>query len=491
MFTLNENFILEKLIYIPVGNHNPVYIRPYVISPSAEAIGALQDKVASKKGGKLAPDDVAGVASGIVQYSATAFPSAINDSWLRERRYIFLLKVNYIDSLGLTNNFYIQGYTEYDGISMSGYVDPKLKHIVNNIIETISIEQATPLGIERKERLKAIYNVFSHFNQYEQIFTQRPNDVLETLEQLETLNILKGTSFDVNYYNTSNTITNFDNKVISSNVNNNITSEYLTNLINSGVMSFIDRDMFVVSNDAVNSVDDIKLRVPEPSIEDNRFMRFISQREGFKLTNNHFRYGTLAAIDPTIDNRTLIIKLTKENIDPFTAKTPEVGEYWHGQDPVTLKAYSLLENSVSLALKYGFEKIYFAATNMNPLNPVTTPDMIVYNFNSFINLDDTGLIYLIENFKQRFINEIFLNESNYGNNPLNVELYIDLINTSKIYLEYAGYPGNWYTIPTFANSAFSPVLTLDKSTLEYTAQNTSLLINTLTPNLSKVHSLNM
>ena len=69
---------------------------------------------------------------------------------------------------------------------------------------------------------------------------------------------------------------------------------------------------------------------------------------------------------------------------------------------------------------------------------------------------------------------------------MHLEGYIDLLGTSKIYISYAGYPPNWYTTPTSANSLFSPVTTIDKAAFDYT----SFQLNNVIDSLSNEHNVN-
>ena len=71
-----------------------------------------------------------------------------------------------------------------------------------------------------------------------------------------------------------------------------------------------------------------------------------------------------------------------------------------------------------------------------------------------------------------------------------MEVYVDILGTSKIFLSYAGYPANWYTIPTIANSLFSPVVTVDKSTLDYTTEQLNNVISAISyaePNTHRIY----
>ena len=130
-----------------------------------------------------------------------------------------------------------------------------------------------------------------------------------------------------------------------------------------------------------------------------------------------------------------------------------------------------------MAMKYGFNKLFFTVSNM--ANPSSIADVFITNFKSFINLDEQDFSYLLEIFKSKFITDVFLGETMGGVVPLHAEVYVDLLGTSKIYLNYGGFNANWYTIPTTANSLFSPVLTVNNQTLDMVTAQFSNMIDAL------------
>lgn len=98
-----------------------------------------------------------------------------------------MLKVATIDATGMTYNTYLQGYTDYDGITPNGNADPRLNHHVNSIIETCDMTINTPLGIYRKEKINKIYNVMGSVETagYDvETFAQRPGDILDNISAL-------------------------------------------------------------------------------------------------------------------------------------------------------------------------------------------------------------------------------------------------------------------------------------------------------------------
>lgn len=472
-----ENFILEDLTYLPMGNHHPVYKRPYIVNATKQAVDTISERMYDTKSGKVTPTIIGDMTGNIIQPSAVPQASVINRDWVSTQRYIFVLKVKTFDMMGTEINSYIQGYTDYNGITNTGNIDGNMVHFINNVIETTEMVIQTPLGIIRKEKLYKIYNVFSAIESND-LFTQRPCDVLENINMLNMANIMDS-QVGISSFSYNNMINPFNSNMVSSTVDNNITTEYLSKILTTGLLSNKSKEIHIGSYEVAEQ-DSINTRVPEPSINDNRFIRYISAMAGYKTVRDRFNFQQLMNIDNTIYNRFKVINLNKDFVNPMLAQTPEVGDYWEGQDPVTIKAYSLIENSVSMATKYGFNKLFFTASNMT--NPTGVAEVFITNFGSFINLDEHDFNFLLEIFKEKFVTEIFLSETNSSAIPMHMEVYIDLLGTSKIQLSYAGYPSNWYTIPTTANSLFSPVITNDKETFDYVSHNLGTVIDTISSN---------
>jgi hypothetical protein len=454
---------------------------PYVVNPTRQAIDTISERLCDTKSGKITTSILGDATNGIIQHSSVGYATPVNNDWIATRRYIFLLKVTSIDMVGAEINSYIQGYTEYDGITNTGNIDGNMTHFINNVIETNSITIQTPLGIIRKEKLHKIYNVFSPQGQ-EDCFTQRPGDILQNIETLNMTNVMSNMGAQhIQGYHTQNFMNPFNNNIIASTVDNGIASEYLSRILTTGVLSTKSKDIHLNSYE-IGEQSTVDTRIPEPSINENRFIKYLNSVQGFRVPRERFNFNQLMSIDNTIYNRFKVIHLNKDYVNPVMSATPETGDYWTGQDPVTVKAYSLIEASTAMAIKYGFNKLYFTASNMS--NPTGLAEVFITNFNSFINLEEHDFNFLLEIFKDKFITDIFLTETNGGTIPMYMEGYIDLLGTSKIHLSYAGFPSNWYTIPTTANSLFSSVVTVNSNAFNETSYNLGQVIDALTTNQS-------
>lgn len=468
-------FIIEELIYIPMGTHNPMFNRPYQINVTENAIGTLQDRMCEMNSVIVTPAMLTDLTGDMLQSSSVAYNTRIDTSWVSQRRFIFLLKVRSVEPGGIEILSYIQGYTEYDGISDQGNIDLNLNHVINNVIETTNYVTRTPMGVSQTEKLYRIYNVMGS-DGVSEYYTQRPTDIMQTIEATERYNSYQMSEMD-QFQLASSTISPYNNKTVGSLTDNSVGSEFLSKTLSSGILAHKSRDI-VVGSFEVNDQSSTDTTLPEPSISDNRFIKALSVGKGQMATSALFTFSQLQQFDNTIYDRFKVINLTKDYVDVNMLNTPDVGEFWKGQDPVTVKAYSLLESSVAMAVKYGFSKLYFVASNM--MNPTAAMTVYITYFQSFMKIDDAGFNSLLEIFKEKFSTDIFMSETSAGRIPLHMECYVDLLGTSKVLLEYAGYPSTWYTVPTTANSAFSSVVTPDGNALSTLADNFGSLTQALT-----------
>lgn len=468
-------FTLERLFYFPMRNFHPMPLRPYTFNAIHEAVDTIATRMNQSSTGKLTPDMLSGVTSGIIQPSAVPYASLVNNDFVGTRRFLFMMKVRHADYTGIEVKTYLFGYTEFDGITPNGHIDVNMTHYINNVVETAVQVYDTPLGVQKTEKLLRFYNTI-YYNGGAggaSLYTQRPTDLYQTVQGME-INAVMGREYQIS--NTANMITPFSNNVVGSTIENNISTEYLSRLLTSGLHAQKSREVHVNSY-SIADEDHSARFFQEASINETPFIRYLSKISGFRSTTPTFNMGNLMTIDNTIYDRFEMFNLTNDFSSPLLSATPEVGEYWHGQDICTVKAYSIIENTVALATKYGFTKLSFSATNMD--GPTQELRIGITSFNSFLSLGEQDFNYLLEIFKDRFNVEIFMNETSCGVIPMAVECHVDLMGASKIYLQFSGYPGTWYTIPTFASSLFSPVITLSQDSLDAAAVEVSNVLSTV------------
>lgn len=472
-----SNFLLNKLTYIPIGEHHPMYIRPYVTSMTEQAVNTIADRLVSENTTSVNVNQISDLTSQLLQPSAVGLMSEVDNTWVDTRKYIFILEVTEINKIsGTTYNHYITGFTDYNGITNSGVGDPEMMHSINSVITTIIMNLRNNLGVvERTERIYSIYDVLSN-NNLDELYTQRPTDIFSSISANDiAINMSGGwgESEALSVYNPSGTLSRYGKNTSTSMKDNLIPSMFLLKTLNTGLMNNQSRELNFGNFD-VHEVSSSTVMVPEFSLSNNSFIKTLTTLSGNPITSSFFRMRDLFAMDNTISDRFNLVNLNKNYL---LNDGPSVGEYWHGQDPVTVKAYSLIESSVALAIKHGFNKLTFFASNTT--NPTGVTDVYVTEFHSIINLPQSQLFGLLDLFKGRFLTNIYIPESNGGVLPLDMEMHVDIYGTTKIMLSYAGYSPTWYTAPSIASSRFSPVLTSSNEAVSHLSHSMSTIMQSI------------
>lgn len=469
------NVKIFDLIYIPVGNYNEMFSRPYKSNMNVEAIEKMINRMNERNTKIIDHAIMSGITSDIIAPSVDPLYTSIDKNWIGQKKYIFLLTVLIDDTFGIQTKCYFQGYTNYDGISYNGYADPKLMHYINNVIETHVSNVNTPFGVIPMERLKTVYNVINYNNPNNYMFLQRPYDIYSNIETLNTAQYMHN---DVNFnsiVDTRFTMGGFDNSPRGSNIINNIPLQYVTSVLNAGIKSASESSMQISINEYSPNYFSMA-DLSEPNITNNDFMKYLRMHGNQDMKS--FSFMDLLTIDSTIADRFKLINITKNDYYDYNNNSPDVGEYWHGRDVVTISAYMAIESSLSIALKYGFSKINFTVSNKYTIT--AEPYCVITNFQSYItNISQADIEQLLEIFKTRIITDCFIDLTKGNKIPCTINVIVDLLGTTKINMEYLDAPPTWYTIPTFASSSFLPVATYDKKDLDDLSQNVMSLVDNI------------
>ena len=310
-----SQFVIEKLEYFPVARHNPMYMRPYTFNVQQESVHTIADRLDQTRAGKVTPALLKGVTSGIMQPSVVGYETIINDSWASTKRFIFMMKVRHIDISGVELNTYLIGYTEYDGITPNGHIDTQMPHFINNVISTTVHTWSTPMGVIRQEKLADTYQAIYSMSNVD-MYTQRPVDIYNAISAVE---MSEFSEMPVSLQTTSGMVNPFNNNVVSSTLENNISTEYLAKILTSGMHATKAREIHMNSYQ-MGSDDPTEKFFSEPSVSETAFVRYLSRISGYKSVRPIFNFQHLMQIDPTIYDRFIRYNITDE-VRELTAST--------------------------------------------------------------------------------------------------------------------------------------------------------------------------
>lgn len=65
-----DQFILEDLIYVPLGTHHPMYARPYMVNTTESAVNTIADRIQEHRTAKITPTLLGDITNNIIQHSS-------------------------------------------------------------------------------------------------------------------------------------------------------------------------------------------------------------------------------------------------------------------------------------------------------------------------------------------------------------------------------------------------------------------------------------
>lgn len=466
----DNNYQIKYLYLVPLTKQAPLYARPYVVSPHGDAIDELKDRVVRSGASSINTKAVADLTASLIQPSPVAYETDIDDRWMAQDRYIFMLKaVSYHWDGGIVNT-YIHGFTNCDDVFSNGidlHIAPDMIFDIKSVFVTAEHHYTTPQGASvRREILTEVYDVFKPVDGQVSLL-QRPVDVIDGITNREYINSLGafgdyrddfGTFSGFSPANQFDASTPFST---TSNMSNNIGSYYLTTILNEGVK---DRKVSEASHVTSRTANDYSGgAVSESTITNNRFINRLSLLEGHRGgTKGTFSYATLEQIDPIGAHDFELIDINKSDSRmDFLSSLPDYGKEWSGQGPDTIAATSILESTISLAALNGFYQLTIHMDSMN-VNTIDESVVIALPTNTLLGINNSQKMGLLENIRKRFFEEVFIPETKGGVIPMAADIYVNMFGDTKIYLSMYGERGEWYTLPTVVKPHGSLVTTIDE-----------------------------
>jgi hypothetical protein len=460
------NIKIIKLICQETGTYNPQFLRPYETYVDQNSINTIADRVNRANSDTCTPYLFSGIASNILTPSATAQQQVpIPQGW-NERRIRFILEVEVTGNLGITHIDYYQGYTNYLGISNAGNIDPNMDFIINSVTRVKRASIRTPYGMEIRDTISDSANILNgeiYSTISPSVYSMRPQDVFSGIQS----NYLKqGYDGNNQVYDTR---IQFGNSNIASNRNNNISSNFISSVIEGFKHS---QNLAMFGQDDTQIIDRARQTVmaEDSDIDTNIFLRKLASVKGYGSPTN-FNMKDLLAIDPGAASNTHFVALGQ------TAKMNlhQAGQtsFWNGSDRETQIA-TILSNAVpAIMMECLFSKVGFKSTNSDMSGKANT---VFYDGKSLTNADLTTSYQV---FKKRLETEILF-DITYGNqDTYMLDMYVDMFGETKIALSIGGNPMTCFTTPSFCDSLVTPVFTLNTDSFYKLSHDFESIINNI------------
>lgn len=451
------------------GTYNPQFLRPYVTSFDGPTIANVTDRIVSSGQSRIDSSVLSGITGSFIAPSAQ--PEAmipISNGW-NERRIRFLMEVQCQYQTGGTIKSYIQGYTDFPGITASQAIAPDMNFYINSIVTTSISTEYTPFGAKQFERVSDSSHVlsassWSGLSQPGQQQLMRPQDVFCYMQNSH----LPGYFESINDRASDRVLdgrTILRTEAVKSSRTNGLASNYASKIIDGYVVGASVADF---SQKGIEVFNRSRQEVSEERAGEDPFLSALSGVTVSGITN-HFKFSDLLKLDPNVDSVTnyAVMGATQNATVHVAGQTAN----WHGSDITTVSATTLSQAVPALMMELMLTRIIFKSTNHDIQGRITT---LVIDAKSFANVEITQMVEL---FKSRLITEIISNITSSNQINYMLEMRIDLLGETWIELAIDSNPPMTFVTPSFCDNLFVPVVSSNQATIQNLTNDFSGLVS--------------
>jgi hypothetical protein len=289
--------IIQRLFLVESGTYNDQFYRPYqpVVEQLPKVVGLLEEAIGNRP--TITAAGLAGLAGQVMMPSAVAQgPVNIFGGW-GERRFYFMLEVDFPSNFGTPLKQVITGYTNYVGASLqSKFLDPNMEFHVNGVTTMrLSTEDQGwgPMNFWiPQDNSQILYNDYSPSLTTigSQPSSIRPMDVFDTVGL---------TNLPVDAMRLDQRTT-FSDGARKSRRSNNSMPDYLARVLNAASQAFAGALDYNDQETAMATASDT---VQEGLISADNFLSWLKQR-GAMTPSGGFLLQTLINHDPGLSNPT-------------------------------------------------------------------------------------------------------------------------------------------------------------------------------------------
>lgn len=469
---------IVKLLLQETGSYNEMYLRPYQTQMDGTTLNSLVQAVneSSYNGqGRLDPATISGLASGFVTPSAVPEGNIkIANGW-SEKRIRFILEIACKYTVGGEHKIFIQGFTNFNGVSTSSAIAPDMEFIINSMITVATTYIQTPMGTQPYEHVVDCSHLLADntwTNGYEQMQKRKmcPQDIFSLMQT----NAMSG-SFAFDDFNTSNVYdarTILRNEPVKSNRKNSLATGYATKIIDGYRTSIADTSF---SDNELDILNKSRASVSEGVAATDPFLSAVTQNSGYTMSNK-FKFKDLIGIDPNVSSVVTFIVNGHTQLSQLHSAGQTA--MWNGSDRYTLVATILSQSVPAIMMDLMISNIVFSSTNHDVVRQSNTA---IIAGGGFSNKD---LTRNYEIFKQRLAIEIIKDLTFNHQISYAFTMRVDLLGETWLSLSLEGGPTYDYVTPSFCDSLFVPVITYNPETLTNVSHDFGILMGSIKDSMS-------
>jgi hypothetical protein len=464
-----KEYAVVKLILQDSGTYNTVYSRPYDTNITMFNLNQITERLVQNGTGFVTPNLFSGIASNFVAPSATPMGEIpIYNGW-GENRLRFVLELYTELNTGSIVIHYIQGFTNYNGVSSTGNIDPAMIFTINSIIVVNRQLVPGPGGtLISRDFVSSCNHLLSDIESdagynCTHKYSMRPEDIYTGIHSglIQTSYTNTGSLIDSRRY--------LQNIPKASNRSNSLSSNYLNKAIN-GYQDALSLAAFGQSNE--NIIERAISQCVDMNISENIFMMLLQNNgQSQHRISRNFTTTDLRSIDPNLDSKAHYLSLGAT----VRAQLPTAGttEFWNGTDRLTQVANIISQGVPALMMDLLIGSIGLRSTNMTA---GSQPDTIINNVRTFAS---ESMIPNIELFKARFEKELMYDVTFGNQETYLIDIVSNIYGDTRIELSLNGGPMTPFNTATYCDSLSVPLITNDPNQYQKIINDFDSLSNTI------------
>lgn len=449
---------VANLLIQVTGTYNPMVFRPYATSLTNDTIEQLSNLAIQSP--SITASLIAPATASFLSPSATHTGLVhIPGNWTEQRcRFMLELHVKYADQT--TSTVYMQGYTDFPGVSLqTGNIALDMMFFINSYSVINTVPMMTPVGVMNSYiPLDNAHLLTSHDNN--QLVSMRPQDIFAGMQT----SMMVGS--DPVITDTRNMVSTTQS--LKSNRSNSTPVAMTARVIDTYMKTRLGAEYGLGSQDIFTSSMNNSY---EDRLDHNPVIRYLS---GFTSSATAFSFAELCELDRSTVDRTVVSNAgSVMRAAHHTGMTSD----WHGADRETVGANMLAFGITGLMVEMFITRLVVKSTNMETGRPLT----VVIDAKSPAGGDLTSKLEVL---KSRLEAEIISNLS-FGNyETYSFEVRADIYGETWIKISLAGQPFIDYVLPTFADARFSPVLSNNINNYQHVVNDFEHVVSAVAENIT-------
>jgi len=457
---LEPKSVVRRAMLILMPPQHEQYLRPYMSGNSAEGLDLVLE--ATNGGANLSSAVFSNIASKVLTPTWEPRAELKIPNTMRNLRYAFYIEIETMSVYGREVEI-IKGFTNYDGVSQGGHLDPNMWFYINHR-QLVSLEKFNSPRIE-PATMRHDNMVLSNIGGIDNGVVMRPEDIIYHQQYNPMQTVGYGKVIEVR--------TKLDGVAKYAQHTHHMPAEYLSNILNAYVTA-VDPNKASTQDElkrqSVDYYSDAYATLKTSNLDRSNF--YLTMSNGSALQSHCFNLDQFSKAFNVDDSIWEIIQPSKKLQYSLIDHTST----WKSASVETNVAFSLTHMVPALMAKVLIDSLHFSINN---LNFTGEPDIGIWSFMRHATNKAVNEIQLADYIKGRINIDLVRGLLMQKAYTYNITVKCDTMTNINIEMSLDGNPKEIYNSPLFCSSKYSPMIGTD----EHDLQLLSSSIDTLAENI--------